>query len=365
MAAKMRSAGAGTAAVAVAALLALMPLLAQAIAIEKVRQLAAKNNVTCVLVFGDSSVDPGNNNVLQTTFKGNFPPYGRDFFKGRPTGRFCNGRLATDFIAEALGYTKAIPAFLDPKLTKSDLLYGVSFASAASGYDDLTANMSSVLSVSQQLEYFLHYKIHLRKLVGVKKAEEIINNAVFVMSMGTNDFLQNFFLDPTRPRQYSLRAYINFLISCMSRDVQEMHRMGARRVVVVGIPPLGCMPLVKTLKDTTTCYQAFNNLSFSFNSLIRRKLHSLGKSLGLKTAFVDVYAIVLDAIKRPHRYGLTETSKGCCGTGTIEYGDTCKGLTTCSEPEKYVFWDAVHPTEKMYKIVALEALALIGENVLS
>lgn len=62
---------------------------------------------------------------------------------------------------------------------------------------------------------------------------------------------------------------------------------------------------------------------------------------------------------------MTETSKGCCGTGTIEYGDTCKGLTTCSEPEKYVFWDAVHPTEKMYKIVALEALALIGENVLS
>ncbi|KAI6703680.1 hypothetical protein NL676_012816 [Syzygium grande] len=359
----MRAAGAGMA--AFVASLALLPLLAQAIAIDKMRQLAAKNNVTCILVFGDSSVDPGNNNRLQTTMKSNFLPYGRDFFNGHPTGRFCNGRLATDFIAEALGYTKAIPAFLDPKLTRSELLHGVSFASAASGYDDFTANISSVLPVSKQLEYFLHYKLHLSKLVGGKKAEDIINNAVFIMSMGTNDFLQNYYLDPTRPKQYSLQAYLTFLSSCMSRDIQEMHRLGARRLVIVGVPPLGCMPLVKTLMDTKTCYQDYNKISFSFNFLIRRKLDSLRKSIGLKTSFVDAYAVIQDAINRPNRYGLTETSKGCCGTGTVEYGDTCKGLTTCSEPEKYVFWDAVHPTEKMYKIVALKAIASLDENLLA
>ncbi|KAI3439990.1 Lipase_GDSL domain-containing protein [Psidium guajava] len=353
------------AAAAVAALLALMPLLAQAILIDRVRQLAAKNNVTCILVFGDSSVDPGNNNVLQTTMKCNFPPYGKDFFNGRPTGRFSNGRLATDFIAEVLGYTKAIPAFLDPKLTKSDLLHGVSFASSGSGYDDFTANISSVLSVSKQLEYFLHYKIHLSRLVGGKKAEEIINNAVFIMSMGTNDFVQNYYLDPTRPKQYSLQAYLNFLISRMSSDVQEMHRLGARRLVIVGVPPLGCMPLVKTLMDTATCYQDYNKVSASFNSLIRRRLDSLRKSIGLKTGFVDAFAIIQDAISRPGRYGLAETSKGCCGTGTVEYGDSCRGLTACSEPEKYVFWDAVHPTEKMYKILALKAVASFDESLLA
>lgn len=64
----------------------------------RIRQLVARYNVSCVLVFGDSSVDPGNNNVLQTTMKGNFPPYGKNFFGGRPTGRFSDGRLATDFI---------------------------------------------------------------------------------------------------------------------------------------------------------------------------------------------------------------------------------------------------------------------------
>ena len=82
--------------------LALMPLLSRALDVGQVRLLAAQHNVTSLLVFGDSSVDPGNNNILPTTMKSNYPPYGKDFFDGRPTGRFSNGRLATDFIGNSL-----------------------------------------------------------------------------------------------------------------------------------------------------------------------------------------------------------------------------------------------------------------------
>lgn len=78
--------------------MAMAPLLSQAVDIHQVRQMAAKFNVTCMLVFGDSSVDPGNNNWLLTPMKGDFLPYGKDFFEGKPTGRFSNGRLPTDFI---------------------------------------------------------------------------------------------------------------------------------------------------------------------------------------------------------------------------------------------------------------------------
>lgn len=35
-----------------------------------------------------------------------------------------------------------VPAFLDPNLKLEDLPYGVSFASAATGFDDYTANIS-------------------------------------------------------------------------------------------------------------------------------------------------------------------------------------------------------------------------------
>jgi hypothetical protein len=53
---------------------------------------------TTMLVFGDSTVDPGNNNRLQTVMRANFLPYGASFLGGRPTGRFSNGRLITDIL---------------------------------------------------------------------------------------------------------------------------------------------------------------------------------------------------------------------------------------------------------------------------
>jgi hypothetical protein len=59
---------------------------------------ALNKNVSGFYVFGDSTVDPGNNNYINTLFKSNFPPYGKDFPNNAPTGRFCNGKLSTDFI---------------------------------------------------------------------------------------------------------------------------------------------------------------------------------------------------------------------------------------------------------------------------
>ena len=58
--------------------------------------------VPALIIFGDSVVDVGNNNNLLTLVKANFPPYGRDFESHKPTGRFCNGKLATDFTGELI-----------------------------------------------------------------------------------------------------------------------------------------------------------------------------------------------------------------------------------------------------------------------
>ncbi|KAI3456198.1 hypothetical protein Pfo_012861 [Paulownia fortunei] len=331
---------------------------AQAIDYNQLRLMAAKHNMTCILVFGDSSVDPGNNNHLSTPMKSNFLPYGEDFFSGHPSGRFCNGRLAPDFIAEAFGYTDLVRAFLDPSITRKDVLHGVSFASAASGYDELTANLSNVLSMSKQLEYFRHYKIHLRNLVGTKDSQEIIKNALFILSMGTNDFIQNYFVEPTRSQQYNIEQYLNYLISCMRTAIKTMHSLGARKLVVVGVPPFGCMPLLRTLRNDIKCDNELNKVAFSFNSKIQRELKTLEGSW-LRSIFVDIYSIILNAVENPKRYGFTEPLKGCCGSGTYEYGSTCKDMSTCSDRTTYVFWDAVHPTEKMYKIIADKALDVL------
>lgn len=97
--------------------------------------------VPAIIVFGDSSVDSGNNNQISTILKSNFEPYGRDFIGGQPTGRFSNGRIPTDFISEAFGIKPTIPAYLDPTYDIKDFASGVCFASAGTGYDNATSDV--------------------------------------------------------------------------------------------------------------------------------------------------------------------------------------------------------------------------------
>jgi hypothetical protein len=59
-----------------------------------------KEQVPALVVFGDSTVDAGNNNYMDTIVKSNFLPYGMNFAGHVPTGRFTDGLLATDFVCK-------------------------------------------------------------------------------------------------------------------------------------------------------------------------------------------------------------------------------------------------------------------------
>lgn len=62
--------------------------------------LPKNETIPAVIVFGDSIVDPGNNNYVNTIVKCNFQPYGRDFTGKKPTGRFSNGRVPSDLLGD-------------------------------------------------------------------------------------------------------------------------------------------------------------------------------------------------------------------------------------------------------------------------
>ncbi|KAK9124016.1 hypothetical protein Sjap_013618 [Stephania japonica] len=312
-------------------------------------------------IFGDSVVDVGNNNHLYTLVKANFPPYGRDFVTHSSTGRFCNGKLATDFTAENLGFTSYPPAYLSSEAKGKALLTGVNFASAASGYYDNTAQLYHAMSLSQQLEYYKEYQKKLVQVAGKSKAASIISGSIYLISAGSSDFVQNYYINPYLYRAYTVDQFSNLLIQSFSAFIQNLYALGARRIGVTSLPPLGCLPAAITLfgLGTNVCVPKLNQDATSFNTKLNTTTQDLQKKLsGLNMVVFDIYQPLFDLVTKPSDHGFVEARKACCGTGMMETSVLCneRSVGTCANATGYVFWDGFHPSEAANKVLADDLL---------
>ncbi|KAL1197744.1 GDSL esterase/lipase [Cardamine amara subsp. amara] len=314
----------------------------------------APMNITipALIVFGDSIMDTGNNNDIHTLLKSNFPPYGQDFPGTIPTGRFSDGRVPSDFIAEKFGIAKTLPPYLGSNLKPNDLLKGVIFASGGSGYDPLTSTLLSVVSMSDQLKYFQEYLSKVKQHFGEEKVKFILEKSVFLVVSSSNDLSATYLV---RSFEYDRNSYAEYLVELASKFIKELSGLGAKTIGVFSGVPVGCVPAQRTLFGgfERECFEDLNNMALYFNSKLSSSLDALNKKLPGKIIFIDVYETLLDIIKKPTKYGFEVADKGCCGTGRIELAVLCNKLTpfTCSDPSTHVFFDSYHPSEKAYQII--------------
>uniref|UniRef100_A0ACD5ZYU2 Uncharacterized protein n=1 Tax=Avena sativa TaxID=4498 RepID=A0ACD5ZYU2_AVESA len=312
-----------------------------------------KTKISSVFVFGDSIVDPGNNNNRLTEAKADFPPYGQDFPGGKATGRFSNGRVPGDMLASGLGIKELLPPYIGVDLQLNDLLTGVVFASGGSGYDPLTSIPATATSSTGQLELFLDYKERLKALVGEEETARVISEGVYFTVMGANDLANNYFTIPLRRHQYDLPSYVKFLVSSAVNFTMKLNEMGAKRIGFIGIPPIGCCPSQREL-GSRECEPMRNQAAQLFNSEIMKEIHRLNAQQsipGSKFAYLDIYYNLLDLIQRPGFYGFKEVAEGCCGSTVLNAAIFIKYHPACPNVNDYIFWDSFHPTEKAYKIV--------------
>ncbi|XP_047341270.1 GDSL esterase/lipase APG-like [Impatiens glandulifera] len=313
-----------------------------------------------IITFGDSTVDVGNNDYLHTIFKANFPPYGRDFINNKPTGRFCNGKLATDLIADILGFQTYPLAYLSPKARGKNLLIGANFASAASGYDDNTAILNNAITIYEQLDLYKEYMEKLIEVSGDEKAISIIKDGLYIVSFGSSDFLQNYYINPLLNQLYSPDQYGSYLINIFSDFIQDLYDLGARKIGVTSLPPMGCLPAAITIFGflQNGCIPKLNYDAQEFNEKINSEASNLHNQLpGLKIVILDIYTPLYNLVQSPSSKvsGFTEARRGCCGTGLVEATILlCNPISfgTCDNATTYVFWDSLHPSENANQVLA-------------
>ncbi|ESQ29567.1 hypothetical protein EUTSA_v10023563mg [Eutrema salsugineum] len=311
-----------------------------------------KATVPALIVFGDSIMDTGNNNKLPTILKSNFPPYGKDFPGGLATGRFSDGRVPSDLLAEKLGLAKTLPAYLSPNLNPRDLLKGVIFASGGTGYDPLTAKIMSVISVWDQLTYFKEYISKIKQHFGEGRAQNILDHSCFLVVSSSNDIAHTYLAQSHR---YDRTSYANFLADSAVKFVIKLHKLGAKNIGVFSAAPIGCVPFQRTVFGGVTrgCVTPLNDMAKQFNSRLSPALNSLDKKLDGIILYINVYDTLFDMIQNPKKYGFEVADKGCCGTGALAVSYMCNSLNpfTCSNSSAYIFWDSYHPTERAYQVL--------------
>lgn len=312
--------------------------------------------VPALYVFGDSTVDVGNNQYLPGNSAPQLP-YGIDFPHSRPTGRFSNGYNVADFVAKLLGFKRSPPAYLSltPRTSRQILrgLRGVNYASGGSGILDTTGN---TITLTKQIEYFAATKSKMVANSGTSAVDELLSRSLFLISDGGNDVFAFLRRNGTASEAPSLYAD---MLSSYTRHVRALHGLGARRFGIVDVPPLGCVPSVRAASPdgASRCVDGANALARGFNDALRAALANLTASGALPGARYSVgssYSVVSYFTAHPGAAGFRDVASACCGGGRLNAQAPCApNATYCSNRGEYLFWDGVHGTQATSKKGAL------------
>ncbi|PSR98659.1 GDSL esterase/lipase [Actinidia chinensis var. chinensis] len=303
--------------------------------------------VSCFFIFGDSLVDNGNNNDLDTTAKANYAPYGVDFPDG-PTGRFSNGRNMADIIADLLGFDKYIPPFATA--SDQEILMGVNYGSGGAGIRDETGSqLGARISLNHQLLNHQTTMSRLALLLGSKEAAaDYLSQCLYYVGMGSNDYINNYLVPQYYPtsRMYTPKQYATVLIKQYSQQIKTLYKYGARNVALPGLGLIGCTPAEMATYGTngSACVDVVNKDVAHFNDELSLLVDELNNNLtDAKFAYVNITEI---SIGDPSAVGITVTNAACCvPSSTMGKGQCVPNLVPCSNPGNYSFWDAFHPTD--------------------
>jgi len=272
----------------------------------------AKSPNNFAVVIGDSLSDPGNFYAL-TGFWPPSPPYAM---------RFTNGPVWAEYFAQNLG------------ISVDNRAYGGAFTGVYLVGGVPTSNFNNV----EHPDYFPD------PLPGVyEEIEGLLEDnpdglnpkALYILWAGPNDFFLGL-VQPDAMEEILVQAATN-----IAESVCVLGAAGARHFVIGNLPDIGLTPFARDMGPDA---QLFMSATIAqYNAALAEALAMLPQSCADTLTLFDSYQALHEIIAAPGDYGLTNITESCL-----------TGLTPCSAPDEYAFWDSVHPTTRVHEIFADE-----------
>jgi phospholipase/lecithinase/hemolysin len=255
---------------------------------------AQAQSITQVVVLGDSLSDNGN---LYNLIGLPGAPYWQ--------GRISNGPVAVEHLAQSLG----VP------------LKDFAVAGATTGVGNVvdggtvdTLGFISLPGITTAFEGALSGGLF-----------PVDSNALYIVWGGANDLLY-FATTPAAAAVAIEKAVTNLVII-----VGALQSLGATHIAVINLPDLGKSPFILANGPQVSAF--FTQISIAFNQ-------TLQSSLPLGVHYVDGFSIISNMQSNAEVYGFENSTEPCF-----------TGSSLCTDPDKYVYFDSLHPTTAAHKLI--------------
>ncbi|OVA09676.1 Lipase [Macleaya cordata] len=314
-------------------------------------------------------------------------PYGITYFK-KPSGRFSNGRLIIDFMADALGLP-FLPPYL-AGLKPEDYKKGSNFAvigATVLDHDHIQADPSTLPSVPSssittpvaapspaatslrvQMEWFKTLLPSLCSNTTTTECQQFLRTSLFhVGGIGGYDYS----LDKSHAE---LQDMVPYVVDTITLAVNELISLGAVELMIAGLLPIGCFPRAQNNYfwtheyDRNGCVTELNEIARYHNTQLQISLQRLREQYPhVNIIYVDYYDAAMHLINSRLEHGFTNNkdrlSTTCCQAKGLDillyeaHTESCEAINVCEKPESYILWDQTQMTEAAYEIIASSVVA--------
>jgi phospholipase/lecithinase/hemolysin len=278
---------------------------------------------SALYVFGDSLSDAGND-FIGTNEAEPAAPYAN--------GQFSNGPIWIEGLSQGLGLGPVTPALAGG----NDYAFGGATTGNASTLSPPT--VPAIPTLTQQVNLFL-------AAVG----PSIPSTALYSVWIGSNDV---FNIVSSNPTPLVAQQEVLGAAQTEAAAIAKLASAGAKDFLVPLVGDLGKTP---TLNGNGLASAAGTALALAYNAALEADLAGLASTPTISVSYLDTFTLLDQAIvDRPD--GLTNVTDACY-TGNY-FG---VGGTVCANPNQYLFWDQLHPTEIGQQLIAQAAFDTVPE----
>jgi len=176
-------------------------------------------------------------------------------------------------------------------------------------------------------------------------------NRTYVIWIGANDLfdaLEALQMDPTGTASMGI---IQQALGATAENVQMLWAAGAREFLVLNLADPALTPYVRSLGPLAQ--GASTQLTAAYNGALAQVLASLGALPQIHIRQFDLNAFLHTVVSSPGRYGLRDVEDSCLTFGVVTNA-------VCADPDRYLFWDGIHPTRAGHFIISFALLKASG-----